>query len=258
MASSAPFYRSDLEPRAFPTHARSYDRFWTGFATGALFGVAGAVAAYMISGAIRGGRDSRVVRFETSLQIGRPVNEVFRAWSDYERLADFVDCIEEINVGANTSHWRVRVDGKEFQWQAETVQFIPNESIGWKSVSGPKHSGRITFAPIAHDTLMHVSINYAPPIGRLGGILSPITEHIEGHIQKALRDFKATVESGGMARGGGPQQAGWRVNAEQKATGTHGPGQASGEKKDEPAAPLEYTRPPEARYPISNPKISKD
>jgi uncharacterized membrane protein len=258
MASSSPLYRSDLEPRAFPTHARHFDRFWTGFATGALFGVAGAVAAYMISGAIRGGRDSRVVRFETSLQIGRPVNEVFRAWTDYERLADFVECIEEVNVGANTSRWRVRVDGKEFQWQAETVQFIPNESIGWKSISGPKHSGRITFAPIGNDTLMHVSINYAPPLGRLGGILSPITEHIEGHIQHSLRDFKAAVESGQATRDRGPHQAEWRVDAEQRSTGTYGRGKAGGEKKDERAGSIEYTRPPEARYPISNPKISKD
>jgi uncharacterized membrane protein len=228
MASSAPLYRSDVEPRAFPTHARHFDRFWTGFATGALFGVAGAVAAYMISGAIRGGRDSRVVRFETSLQIGRPVNEVFRAWTDYERLPDIIDCVKEINVGAKTSRWRVRVDRKDFEWQAETVQFIPNESIGWKSVSGPKHSGRITFAPIGNDTLMHVSINYAPPLGRLGGIFSPITEHIEGHLQQALRDFKAALESGGRGQGSGSQQAGWRVNAEQRATGTYGPG---GEKR---------------------------
>jgi uncharacterized membrane protein len=255
MASTGPLYRSELEPRAFRTSAPSIDRFWAGFATGALFGVAGAVATYMISGAIRGGRDARVVRFETSLQIGRPVDEVFRAWTDYERLADIVDCVEEINVGANSSFWRVRVDGKQFEWQAETVQFIPNESIGWKSVSGPKHSGRIAFAPIGDDTLLHVSINYAPPLlGRFGGLLSPITEHIEGYIQQALRDFKAALESGRAAQQGGPQQAEWR-KPEQKATGTYGSGAQAG---DERPAPIEYTRPPEARYPISNPKISED
>lgn len=251
MPNSSPMYRSEYEPRAFNAMTSSSDRFWPGFATGALIGTAGAVAAYMIASAFRGGRDTRIVRFETSLQIGRPVAEVFRAWSDYERLADFIDLIEDVHVGGRTSHWHVIIDGKEFEWQAETTQFIPNEAIGWKSVSGPKNSGRVTFGPLGKDTLMHVSINYAPPLGRFGGLLSPMTEHVESLIEEALRQFKTAVESGANSSGhSGPQRAEWRNDEpNQRATGTMGASERS---------PVDYTRPPEARYPISNEKISRD
>ena len=253
MGSSSPLYRSEFEPRGFRVTS-SGDRFWPGFATGALIGAATAVAGYMISGALRGSRDSRIVRFETSLQIGRPVNEVFSAWSNFERLPELLDVVKEVRSSRNISHWRVNVDGKDFEWRAAQTQFIPNESIGWKSVSGPKHTGRITFASVGNDTLMHVTINYAPPLGRFGGLLSPMTEHIEGYINDALRDFKAAVESGKKSPSR-PPQAGWREETDDRAraTGTFGPAGSADNPKT-----VEYNRPPEARYPISNPKISRD
>ena len=251
MPNSSPMYRSEYEPRAFNAVTSPADRFWPGFATGALIGTASAVAAFMIAGAFRSSRDTRIVRFETSLQIGRPVAEVFRAWSDYERLADFIDLVEDVHAGGRTSHWRVNINGKQFEWQAETTQFIPNEAIGWKSVSGPKNSGRVTFGPLGKDTLMHVSINYAPPLGRLGGLLSPMTEHVESLIEEALRQFKTAIETGKHFGGqSGPQRAEWRNDpTNQRATGTTGASERS---------PVDYTRPPEARYPISNEKISRD
>lgn len=242
--SGTPLYRSEYEPRAFSTTLSSPDRFWAGFATGALIGTAGAVAAYMITGAFRGGRDPRIVRFETSIQIGRKPPEVFRAWSEFDRLPELLDVVKQVHSYGKRSHWVVNVDGKDFEWEAETIQFIPNEAIGWKSVSGPKHTGRITFASIGDDTLMHVSINYAPPLGRLGALLSPMTEHIEGWIEEALRDFKAALESHSYTSSSGPERAEWRQ------TGTEGSRKL--------ANPVDYTRPPDARYPISNEKISGD
>jgi uncharacterized membrane protein len=195
------------------------------------------------------------VRFETSLQIGRPVNQVFAAWSNFDDLPQLLDVVKQVHSSANTTYWRVNVDGKDFEWQAETTQFIPNESIGWKSVVGPKHTGRVTFAPLGNDTLMHVTINYAPPLGRFGALLSPATEHVEGYIHDALRDFKAALESGRAVEGSGPSQAGWRERADERAraTGTFG-SRGTAENPN----PVEYNRPPEARYPISNPKISRD
>lgn len=263
MASSSPLYRSEYEPRAFNSSPSS-SGYWTGFATGAFIGTAAAVAAYMIAGAFRSGRDTRVVRFETSLQIGRPVAEVFNAWSNFEQLPQYLDVVEQVHAGGRTSHWKVRVDGKPFEWQAETIQFIPNEAIGWKSVAGPKHTGRVNFAPIGQDTLMHVSINYAPPLGRFGGLLSPMTEHIEGYIQDALRDFKAALEDKSSTFGrSGPQRAEWRVeDRDRQATGTYGssPGPVGSAEDTTEKRPgtVEYNRPPAARYPISNPKVSRD
>jgi len=235
MGSSSPLYRSEFEPRGFRGNS-SADRFWPGFATGALIGAAVAVGGYMIAGAFRGSRDRRIVRFETSIQIGRSVSDVFNAWSHLERLPHLIDCVEEVTSAGNTSHWTVNVDGKDVEWQAETTQFIPNESIAWKSVSGPKHTGRIVFSPLGEDTLMHLTVNYAPPFGRFAGLLSPMTGHVEGYIGSALREFKAALENDNSLRGGMEgQTAEWRKQVVGDRTGTRNQ--------------VDYSRPPQAGYP---------
>ena len=247
MASSSPLYRSEFEPRKFSnTQSLVGDRFWPGFATGALIGTAAAVGGYMIAAALRGNRDARIVRFETSIQIGKKPSEVFDAWTNFEQLPQLLEIGKEVRRSGNSSEWRVNLDGKDFEWSAETIQFIPNEAIGWKSTSGPKHTGRINFAAIGDDTLMHVVVNYAPPLGRFSSLLSPVSEHVETCIEQALRDFKAALEGESADSRSGPQRAEWKDELEQKATGTYAKNK------------VDYTRPPEARYPISNPKISRD
>jgi len=71
------------------------------------------------------------------------------------------------------------------------VQFILGQAIGWKSVRGPKHTGRVSFAPVGDDTLLNVTMNYAPPLGIFSRAIAPLSEHLEDYIDQALRDFKA-------------------------------------------------------------------
>lgn len=165
--------------------------FWRGFATGAIAGT-GAVLLPQLVG--RAGA-SRIIRLEKSIQIGRPVAEVYEAWSDWERLPRASENIADIRHYGDRSHWRVKQDGQQFEWDAIVEQRIPNQAIGWKSVSGPKHTGRVTFSPIGNDTLVLVTMNYAPPSRFLRPFLAPLSGHMEGAIEKVLRDFKASVES---------------------------------------------------------------
>jgi uncharacterized membrane protein len=120
--------------------------------------------------------------------------------------------IRNVRVKDGGSEWNAEINGKEVRWSAETTQLIPNEAIGWKSISGPKHTGRINFSPIGNDTLVHLTINYAPPAGLAGLFASPFEETLESHINKALRDFKAAIESRERTAGVSHPQA----------TGTHG------------------------------------
>ena len=39
--------------------------------------------------------------------------------------------------------------------------------------SFPGANGRIAFSRLGDDTLLHLSMNYAPPLGRLASLLSP-------------------------------------------------------------------------------------
>ena len=214
--------------------------FWTGFAWGAA-AVAGAGLA--LAGFRRNGR-SRILRLEKSIQIAKPLHDVFDLWSNPEDLSKLSGMIARVRSYGNRSRWTVVVNGIPVEWEAEITQFVPYQAIGWKSLDGPKHSGRITFSQIGEDTLVHVHMNYAPPMKIFRPLLSPFSGELEGYIEQALREVKSSLENGPASQR--------EARDEARSTGTYGPGpELLTEKKNtkygSPSTPVEYTAPPEAK-----------
>jgi uncharacterized membrane protein len=253
----------------YATYYLRPNRYWHGFTVGAALGGLAVAAGYMIANSASNSRDSRIIRLEDSVQIGRRVEDVFAAWSDLGRLPLWLKMVNNVRVNGRHSFWDVTVDGRAYRWHAEAIQWVPNEAIGWKSVSGPKHTGRITFSPLGDDTVVHVTMNYAPPLG-LGRLLSPVGENLEAHINKALRDFKNALEgdqanvtgtrqsgaseaastaqssrSGQVDRNRPPARAAWKEDlpGESRRTGT------DNNANIDPSNPVRYSRPPSAGYP---------
>lgn len=249
------------------------DRFWSGFGGGVLTGAAAGSAAFLLASGRASTYNSRILRLERSIQIGRPMNEVFAAWSRFDELPQRISALRRVDVSGDRSTWIIQLDGRHFNFEAVTSQLVPNQAIGWKSVSGPKHSGRINFARLGNDTLVHVTMNYAPPLGRFGRLLAPITDHLESRIEEALRDFKRSLEasaSGEASRestsasdlavdrwgGSAPASAGWDEVKAHKATGTDGTAinplatpethLEKGGRLRNPGA-VDYTRPPKEK-----------
>lgn len=235
----------------------SEDRYWMGFAAGALIGTAAAVAGFVLTNALSGRSDRRVVRLEDSVQIGAPLEQVFAAWQRLENLPNYIDIVKNVRVNGSHSQWEVNIDGKRFHWDAETTQVIPNQAIGWKSVQGPKHSGRLSFSRIGDQTLLHITMNYAPPLSGLARLLSPFASNLDAHISQALRDFKNSLEGGSVKRRPGssdiqkdPARAEWRRSGE-RATGTLGrqTGPVGSPNDTERSGFVNYNRPPKSNYP---------
>lgn len=216
------------------------NNFWTGFAAGAAAGVGGALGVLLALNYVgRAGRRG-VVRLEKSIQIGAPVEEVFRIWLDMERLPHFTDVIEQVRRDGDRSHWTVNLDGREFEWDAEMEQCILNQAIGWKSLAGSKNSGRITFAPLGTDTMVHVTMNYVPPLSLITPFVAPLSAGLEELIERVLRDVKAALEAKVEMPGRKPPDA----------TGTDGPAELSGTQHTRFGGapnPAAFTRPPEAK-----------
>lgn len=225
--------------------------FWTGFATGA-GAFAGSWAAMQF--ARRGGM-SRIVRLEKSVQVGAPLEDVFDSWANFRLIPQHVSSmVKEVRVFGTRTHWRVLIGGTPFEWDAEITQLIPYQAIGWKSLSGPKHSGRITFSRIANDTLVHVHMNFVPAGRALRPVFAGIAGDLEGFIEHALREFKASMESGGpnlRREQNTATPTGSPRTDERAATGTYGPELAAlreNTRYGPPTTPVEYTRPPDAKY----------
>lgn len=190
------------------------------FIAGAALGVAGAFGALVLVNVLGRNRYSRIVRLEKSLQIGRPIEEVFSAWADLDRIAQWSPIVQSISQRGDRSHWVVNIEGRRFEWDANIEQFIPNEAIGWKSVSGPKHTGRVSFSRIGNDTIIHVTMNYAPPSRLLRPFVGSASERIKGYMEQVLRDFKASLENKGQQQAIG--STGFDQTATSRATGTFG------------------------------------
>ena len=213
--------------------------FWTGFACGA----GAVIGTGLLAGRLRRGGASRILRLEKSIQIARSVPDVWETWSDLDALAALSPAIRQVRSFGDRSHWTVHVNGVPFEWEAEITQILPYQAIGWKSVSGPKHSGRVTFSELGGDTLVHVQMNYAPPMRLLRGALSRFSGDLEGYIERALREIKARLEQ--KKKTGGD-------NVDARATGTYGPGpelltERQNTRFGSPSTPVEYTAPPDAK-----------
>ena len=209
------------------------DNFWSGFAAGVAAGAVAGVAGVLAFKGRMSDVNGHVIRLEKSINIGRTVGEVFSAWRDFERLPRCISFVESVQRFGDRSHWRVNIDSRTFEWDAQITQAVPNESLGWKSLNGPHHTGRISFAPLGDQTVVHVLMNYEPPLGDLGAML-PMEGHLEQWIERGLREFKTALESERVARTGTSNQP---VSA--GPVGTPG----------EPAPPgtVSYTRPPQAK-----------
>ena len=78
---------------------------------------------------------------------------------------------------------------------------VPDEIIAWKSVGEPdvSNAGSVTFsdAPGGRGTVVRVILDYEPPAGRVGAILSHFfSEEPDHQIREDLRKFKQLMETG--------------------------------------------------------------
>lgn len=165
------------------------------FAAGAAFGalaMAGALA-YKRRDDYSQSNDSLVVHIERSVNIGRPVEKLFSTWMELERIPQLISMVKKAERVGSGSHWTVNADGRQLEWDAQTTQVIFNESIGWKSVNGPRHSGRISFSPLGDQTVVHVMMSYAPRAATESS-LAGIETNLEQWIERGLREFKASME----------------------------------------------------------------
>ncbi|MFB3915958.1 MAG: SRPBCC family protein [Terriglobales bacterium] len=222
-------------------------RYWKGFVTGTAVGAGAVLGTGLLARIFT--RSAYVQRFEKTVQIGKPVEEVFKAWTDLTRLPQMSSMLRELRTFGERSYWKARVDGKDIEWEAQIEQFIPNQAIGWKSIRGPKHTGRVSFSPLGNDTVLHVTMNYAPRPVLLRPFVRPMGRRLEAYIEQALRDFKASLEGKGQERviRTGPVQA-----EPAQATGTYSgtavnPMETKNTRFGGPPSPIEYTRPPEAK-----------
>ena len=145
----------------------------------------------------------KAIKVERAVTIDRPRDELFAFWRNFENLPRFMEHLVSVRVDTPTrSHWEAKAPGgKTVEWDAEIVNEVPYEIIAWKSVGEPDvaNAGAVNFfdAPGGRGTIVRVTLDYEPPAGRLGAMLSHFTaEEPDRQIREYLRKFKQLMETG--------------------------------------------------------------
>jgi uncharacterized membrane protein len=147
------------------------------------------------------------IRVEKAVTIDAAPEQIYAFWRNFENLPRFMNHLEAVEVRDSLrSHWIARGPaGTTVDWEAEIINEIPNELIGWRSVDGSQidNAGSVHFNPArdGRGTELKVILRYDPPGGVAGAKLSKIFgEDPAANVEEDLRRLKVLLESQSSGR----------------------------------------------------------
>lgn len=145
----------------------------------------------------------RGVRVEKSVTINASPEQLYTFWRNFENLPRFMHNLEAVTVhDSKRSHWVAKGPaGSNVEWDAEIINEVPNELIGWRSIDGSQidNAGSVHFtpAPANRGTEVKVVLRYDPPAGVVGATVSKLLgEDPAINVQEDLRRLKRLIETG--------------------------------------------------------------
>ncbi|MEO8593895.1 MAG: SRPBCC family protein [Candidatus Solibacter sp.] len=154
------------------------------------------------------------VRADASITVNQTREELFQFWRKLENLPQVMRHLVSVKaLDGGHSHWVAKGPAdKQIEWDAEIINEIPNELIGWKSLPGSDVAcaGSVHFedAP-GGGTEIRVELQYSPPAGFLGAYVAKLLgREPEQEIQNDLRRFKRIMEGGDLSPAS-DQPRGW-------------------------------------------------
>jgi uncharacterized membrane protein len=138
---------------------------------------------------------------EQSIEVNVPVRVAYDQWTQFEDLPKFMEGVESVTQLDDTHlRWVAEVGGQREEWTAEIVQQIPDDRIEWRSTSGVRQTGIVTFEPVGdQQTRVQVQFEYEPEgvVESLGSKLGQDERRVKGDLER----YKEFVESRGAPTG---------------------------------------------------------
>src|SRR5690348_6220124 len=154
-----------------------------------------AFAPEMTRQLLRIGAARRRVRLRTTVEIDRPVHEVFEFCRDFENFPRVVQSLRRItDYQDGRSCWEVvSLSGDVLSWNSQVTKYVPNVVIAWRSVPGSvvDCNGLLRFSPSARGgTRLRVELDYDPGHTGISDAVRalfdvPRTEQLEADLARA-------------------------------------------------------------------------
>ncbi|GAA2593282.1 SRPBCC family protein [Dactylosporangium fulvum] len=107
----------------------------------------------------------KLTNIEEALDVGVPVRVAYNEWTQYENFPSFMKKVQSVDRPADEkTNWKAKIFWSQRQWEATTIQQVPDHNIVWRS-KGPKGhvDGSVTFHELAPDmTRILLVMEYYP------------------------------------------------------------------------------------------------
>jgi uncharacterized membrane protein len=169
--------------------------------------VAGAVGSLLGKGGRGGGEltgtgRGRRLPMQATIDVSVPVEVAYNQWTQFEDFPKFMFRVERVEQKDETHLiWHEKIWGVRRQWEAEIVEQRPDQRITWRSTSGPRNVGVISFHRLHDPRLTRVQVNLDfQPTGLIEKTGSGWRAAIRA-LDTDLQRFKAFVEMKDAATG---------------------------------------------------------
>ena len=130
-----------------------------------------------------------------SIDVGVPVSTAYNQWTQFEEFPRFMEGVNSVKqMGDKNLRWEAEIGGRTKEWTAEITEQIPDERVAWRSTSGAKNAGVVTFHRLSdRTTRIMLQLEYDPEgvvenVGDTVGVMS-------GRVAGDLGRFKEFIES---------------------------------------------------------------
>jgi uncharacterized membrane protein len=161
-----------------------------------------AVGGMMLSKQLKKNRNSQgTSSIEESCEINVPVSTAYNQWTQFEDFPQFMENVLEVRqLDDRHLHWRATVAGEEKEWDAEITEQVPDKRIAWRSVTGVRNGGVVTFHKLSDNAVrVMLQIEYEPEgvMEKLGDAMGAVRMQARSSLQR----FKELLEARGTETG---------------------------------------------------------
>lgn len=164
-------------------------------------GATGHCPAYKLAGKNLEEEKVHNINIRVSMNIEKPVSEVYAFWRKLENLPLFMKHLESVTVIDHiTSEWKAKIPGNlaSIKWNAAILKDEPNKEISWSSYGEAliHNVGKVNFRENEDlSTRLDVVISYRAPLEHAGETVAKVFNPIfENMVENDIKRFKEFME----------------------------------------------------------------
>ena len=140
-------------------------------------------------------------KIEESIDVNVPMETAYNQWTQFEEFPRFMEGVESVKqIDDKTLEWNANIAGNDETWTAEIDEQVPNERVAWRSTSGVRNDGIVTFTNVDDNTTrVTLSMDWEPSgvVQQAGDALGFDDRRVRGDLER----FKEFIESRGRETG---------------------------------------------------------